>query len=101
MVRGAHGAINKAAANGHNLDVGIVIANVVSNVFEAAQCWEISDGIGKRNLATESHACGQAGHVLFGNAGVEELLGELFHKRGDDAKSQIADDQDDALILFG
>src|SRR5260370_11236918 len=101
MMRSGHGAIGKATANGNYFDVRVVIADIVAHVLEAAQRGEIGDGIGEGNLAAEGHACGHAGHVLLGDASIQELFRELFHERRDDTKSQISDDQDDALVLLG
>src|SRR5215472_13090173 len=98
MMSRAHRTISETTTNGDDLDVGVVVANIVADVFKTAQSGEISDGIGQSNFPTEGHAGGKASHVLFRDTGIDELLGELFHERGDHAKSQIPDHQNDTLV---
>jgi hypothetical protein len=52
-----------------------VIANIVSDLFEAAESWKVSDGISENSMTLERKACGKAGHVLLGDTDIENLPG--------------------------
>ena len=73
VVRGAHGAVGEAAADRDDLDVGLVVADVVAHLLEAAQGGEVGDRVGEDDLARSAPCRRRAGHVLLGDAGVDEL----------------------------
>src|SRR6185436_17605835 len=68
-------------------------------LLEAADDRKVRDRVRQRDAPAHGHAGGEAGHVLLGDAGVDELFGKLFGEFDDDAESEVADDEGDALIL--
>ena len=53
-------AVGEAAADGDDLHVGAVVADVVADLLEAAQRREIGDRIGEDVLPAQRHAGGDA-----------------------------------------
>ena len=78
-----------------------MVADIIAHVLEAAQRGEVGNGVGKSDFSAKRHARGQASHILFCHSGVDELLWELFHEGSNDTKSQIANNQNNALVLLG
>ena len=93
--------VGHAPADGDDLDIGLVIADVVSDLLQRPERGEIGDGVREADLPAQGHAGCQAGHVLLRHAGVEVLLGEPLGEVGDDAEAQVADDQHDPVVLGG
>ena len=97
----AERAVDEAAADTHDLDVGIVIRTVVADLFQTAQRRKVADRIGKDRLARERHAGGDRSHILLGNAGIQKLIREAFPKRFEHAETEIARDELDVRIRLG
>ncbi len=66
--------VGKAASDRHHLNVCAVIADVIANLLETTKGREVCDRVREYGLTCERHACGDAGHVLFGDPSVYELL---------------------------
>ncbi|MPM49287.1 hypothetical protein SDC9_96016 [bioreactor metagenome] len=98
MVGNAQRAIGHAAADDDDFDIGMVIADVVANLFQAAQCRKIRNRIGDRDVARHRHAAGDTGHVLFGDAAVDETVGKLRGERLDFAISDIRQNHVNAAV---
>jgi len=76
MMRETNWPVAHASANTDDLHVGAVVANVVADLFQAAQGGETADRVGKNRVALERKAGSQARHVLLRDAHIEELPGE-------------------------
>ena len=98
-MRDAQVAVREAAAHGHDLHVGAVVADVVADLLETAQGREVADGVGEHDLAGKGHAGGQADHVLLRDAGVDELVGVLALELLDDGVAEVADHEAHASVL--
>src|SRR5690242_3580147 len=70
VMRGSHRAVSEAVANSDNFYVGVVISDVVADVFEATHARKIPDGVRESDLAAQGYSGGYAGHVLFGNTSI-------------------------------
>src|SRR5262249_3737979 len=100
VMRGARCTVTEAAPHAYHLDVGVVVTNVVANMLQATKCREVANGIGKYDLATQGHSGGHSRHILLGNTGIHELLGECLHEGLNYAETQIAGNEHDALVLL-
>src|SRR5258708_815360 len=96
-----HRAIGETPADRDDLYVGVVVADIVSDLFQAAQGRKIGNRISKGDLTAERHSCCHPGHVLFGHARIEKLTRQLLHEWSDYAESKITHDQNDAVVLLG
>ena len=74
----AERAVDEAAADADYLDICLRISAVIADLFKTAKSREIADRICENSLALKSHTCGDRGHILFGDSGVYELIGELL-----------------------
>src|ERR1700674_310329 len=43
VMRGPHSAVSEASADGNDLHIGVVIADIVADLLEAAERWKIGD----------------------------------------------------------
>ena len=96
----AEGAVADAAADDDDLDVGVVIADVVADLLEAAQRREVRDRVGDRDVALHRDAAGDARHVLLGDADVVVPVRERIAERLDLAVADVRENHVDAGILF-
>ena len=72
VVGHAQGPVGESAADGHDLHVGLVVADVIADLLQAPQRGEVGDGVGEHHAAGQGHACCHAGHVLLGYSCVYE-----------------------------
>src|SRR6266516_1943228 len=94
-------AVGETASNRNDLDVRPVVADVVANLFEAAQRAEVADRVGEDDLAGKGHARREADHVLLRHARVDELVGMLVRELFDHREAEVADHQAHAVVLRG
>ncbi len=97
----AQRAVGEAPAHRRDHHVGLVIADVVADLLQAAERGEVADRVGEDDAAGQGHAGRHARHVLLGHAGVEKLVGKALGEVGDDAEPQVAHHQSDAGIALG
>ena len=76
-----------------------MVANVVADLFQAAQGGETADRVGENRVALERKAGSQARHVLLRDAHIEELPGESVDVLVEDRKTQVAGQQDNFRVL--
>ena len=60
--------VGEAPAHGRDHHVGLVIADVVADLLQAAERGEVADRVGEDDAAGQGHAGGHARHVLLGHA---------------------------------
>ena len=72
VVRRTEARIGKAGADRDDGHGRFVVADVGADLFQAARGDERRDGVGDRPQAVHRHAGGDAHHVGFGHAAVEE-----------------------------
>src|SRR2546422_4560051 len=81
--------------------IRLVVANVVANLLETPEDRKVGNRIGKNDLAAQRQAGRDTGHILFSNSGIQEAARKPFGKGLDDAKTQVANDQEDTLVALG
>src|SRR6266851_4666742 len=101
MMSRAKRPIRKPAAHRNNYYVCVVIAHVIAHLLQAPQNRKICNRIRKYDLSAQGHACRDAGHILLGDARVEEAIGKSPSERFDHSKSEVSHNQADSLVLFG
>ena len=94
-------AVGQAGPDAHYLHVRTVIANVVANLFQAANRRKIGNRVSEDIETGLSQTGCQPRHVLLGNAGIEEAILELLPQTVRHALSQIADDQEGVVVRRG
>ena len=99
VVRGAQGAVGEAAADRHDLDVGLVVADVVADLLEAAQRREVGDRVGEDDLA-RSAPCRRRAPVMFCSAtpALTNWSGSSPMNRSTTREAEVAGDEDDAAV---
>ena len=97
----ALGAIGEAAADGDHGDRQVVVADVVAQLFEAAQRGEIGDGVEHHAAAGQRQACGDADHRLFADADVGVLVGQGFGKSFQHGIAEVGGEQHDVWMGAG
>jgi hypothetical protein len=100
VVRETDWAVAHATADANDLHVRAVVADVVSDLLQAAQCREVADGIGKNRVALQRKAGSQARHVLLGDADVKKLPGEAGPVPVEDLKAQVASQEEEFRVLW-
>jgi hypothetical protein len=70
-----------------------VIANAVTNLFEASQCREVRDGVGEDCKAFHSEPGGQTRHVLLRDTDVQILAGKALGEIRKDAEAEVASEE--------
>ena len=98
-MRKTHSTITHAAADADDLDVRAVIANVVADLLQAAQCRKVADGVGENRVAFHRQPGRQTGHILLRHADVEELLRKPGDKLVENGKAEIAAQKQDLRVL--
>ena len=98
VVRVAERAIRDPAADRDDRDRQAVMIDVVADLLGAAKGREVRDRISEDVIALARHARGEAGHVLLGDAGVDEAVGEALGEALDHVEAEIADHQRDLRI---
>jgi len=78
VMRAAEGRIGDAAADPDHGYREVLIAKIVAHHLKGAVEREGGDGIGERPEAAQRHAGAEPDHDLFGNACVDEALGEIL-----------------------
>src|SRR5512135_1857037 len=74
--------------------------HVVPDLLCTAKGREVRDRISEDMIALACHASGKPGHVLLGDASVDEAIGEAICKTLDDLVSKIANDKGDLPLGF-
>ena len=96
----AQGTVDEAAADADDVDIGAVVGTVVADLLDAAQGGEIADGVSEDGLTLQGHARRHGGHVLLGNAHVQELIGHGLPEGAQNTEAQVAGDQFHIFIIF-
>jgi len=100
LMRHTQRPIGQAAADDHDLDVGVVIADVVADLLQAAERGKVGDAVRDRDVAFHRHATGHTGHVLLGHAAVVPAIREGVAERLDFAVTDIRQDHPDPLVAL-
>src|ERR1035437_4750570 len=98
-MREANWSVTHAAADAHDLHVRAVVADVVSDLLQAAQGGEVANGVGENRVPLQRKAGSQARHVLLGDADVEKLAGEPGDVLVEDLKAQVAGQKEKFRVL--
>ena len=87
---------------GHaQLDVQVGIADAVAHLVISAARAENGKGADEGSVSDGSETGGQAHHVSFGDAGVEEPIRELFGKgRSHGGVREVGVEDDDLIVGF-
>ena len=80
MVGNTQRTVAHSAADGDNLNIRIVVANVVSDLLQTAKGREIPYRVSEDSPALKCYTRGEASHILLRNAGVKKLQRELSFK---------------------
>src|ERR1017187_4574920 len=99
-MREANWSVTHAAADAHDLHVRAVVADVVSDLLQAAQGREVADGVGENRVTLQRKAGSEARHVLLGDADVEKLAGETGDVLVEDLKAQVAGQKEELRVLW-
>ena len=99
MMRRAKAGIGEAGTDRNDRHRGLVIANISSDLFEAAGRHERRDGVGDRAQAVHRHARGHTHHVGFRHAAIEEARRVLGLEFIEQAIADIPRQHDDAGVL--
>ena len=78
-----------------------MVADVESDLFEAPDGDEGGDRVGHRPKVAHRQAGSNAHHVCFGNAAVVEAIREALLERVENSISDIAREEDNALVESG
>ena len=91
-------AVGQTAANGNDFYIRVMSTYVIANLLEAAQRYEIADGIRDYGLAGEGKPPRHSRHVLLGHARIDITLRESFGETLQHGIANVAADQPDAFI---
>jgi len=80
MVTDTQRSITKAPAYADNLDIDIMVADIVSYLFQTPQGGEVTDGLSEDDFSFQSQAGGHPGHVLLGHPDIKELIRKSLGK---------------------
>jgi hypothetical protein len=97
-MRISHISISHAGPDSHDSHRKIVITHIIANLFQTSQRGKISDRIGKNMKAFRGHPGGHPGHILFGDARIQESIRKLGLKGLNHGIAKISHHQKDPRI---
>jgi len=89
MVGHAEIAIRESAARAYYLHIGVMVADIVTDLLKTSEGDEVTQGIDEDCLSRESQSCGYSNHVLLGYPAVNESVWELVSERLDQAIANV------------
>src|SRR5439155_22006039 len=98
-VRHAKCAVGQSPTDGYDLHVGVVIADVVSQLLQATQGGEIADAVREDHVSGQGEASGDTCQVLFRHTDVVELGGVLRPKLVQHGEPQVPGQEHDPRVL--
>ena len=93
-------AVGIACSDRDDAYITLIIGDVVTDLFDATERGEITDGIAIDDPAVHGQTSGNAGHVLFSDANIDKAVGKRVGKRFDDMIAQVTDQQKDVRMLM-
>ena len=94
-------AVGIACSDRDDAYIALIIGDVVTDLFDATERGEITDGIAIDNPTVHRQTGGNAGHVLFGDANIDKTVGKRVGKGFDDMVAQVTDQQEDVRMFMG
>jgi hypothetical protein len=78
-----------------------VIADIIPNLFQATQGWEVRDRVRENVVSFGGEACSDSRHILFGNTCIEEPIGKLLREGFHHGITEVANHEKDTRVTAG
>ena len=98
-VRHAKRAVGQSPTDGHDLHVGVVIADVISHLLQATQGGKVADAVGEHDVPGQSKPGGDTRQVLLRDTDIVELTRMLRAELVEHGEPQVPGQQHDPRVL--